>query len=191
MRQTLIVSALVLGIFTVASPPASAQTVAAGPYYATPSWDQSVPCAPGNCPRFVVLSNFDSKAVLDRDTGLVWERNPTEARGLSGPSQTWSNSTSLCVQSSTGGRKGWRLPFVHELATLYDTTAPLNTLALPAGHPFEGVAAGTYWSATQIASVDVGAYAVPLRGLFGVFGDDKTVSHFAWCVRGPASLPVH
>src|SRR5215472_9762541 len=52
--------------------PASAQTSGAGPYYATPSWDQSIPAAT----RFVVLTNFASAAVLDRETGLVWEKTP-------------------------------------------------------------------------------------------------------------------
>src|SRR5258706_16328966 len=50
--------------------PAGADAV--GPYYATPSWDQTLPAST----RFVVLSNFNSEAVLDRETGLVWEKSP-------------------------------------------------------------------------------------------------------------------
>src|SRR5262249_15328144 len=40
-----------------------------GPYYAEPSWDQMLPAST----RFIVLSNFNSEAVLDRETGLVWQ----------------------------------------------------------------------------------------------------------------------
>jgi PEP-CTERM motif len=71
-----IVSPFVLA-FMLASPSARAQTTAVGPYYATPAWDQTLPCsAPNNCPRFIVLSNMNSEAVLDRESGLVWERSP-------------------------------------------------------------------------------------------------------------------
>jgi hypothetical protein len=38
-----------------------------GPYYPTPSWDQKLPAAT----RFVVLTNWNREAVLDRETGLV------------------------------------------------------------------------------------------------------------------------
>ena len=52
--------------------PGNAQTVANGPYYAWPSWDQTLPSST----RFIVWANFNSQAVLDRETGLVWERSP-------------------------------------------------------------------------------------------------------------------
>ena len=52
----------------------AAQTVSAGPYLADAAWDQTLACStPANCPRFTVLSNMNSEAVLDRHTGLVWE----------------------------------------------------------------------------------------------------------------------
>ncbi len=49
-----------------------AQTTANGPYYATPSWNQQLPAST----RFIVLANWSNAAVLDRETGLVWERSP-------------------------------------------------------------------------------------------------------------------
>ncbi len=69
-----------LGLATFAVTPAHAQTTAPGPYYATPSWDQTLP----SNTRFIVLSNMNSEAVLDRETGLVWQRSP----GLNLP-QRW------------------------------------------------------------------------------------------------------
>ena len=54
---------------------ASAQTTANGPYYGMPSWDQKLQCdSVSTCPRFLVLANWNSEAVLDRETGLVWAK---------------------------------------------------------------------------------------------------------------------
>src|SRR5215470_13675360 len=84
---------------------AQAQTVAVGPYYATPSWDQTIPCtASTNCSRFVVLSNFSNQAVLDRETGLVWQQAPQ--LGLSSKA---IDAASLCFTQPIAGRMGWRL----------------------------------------------------------------------------------
>ena len=69
---------IVLVMVAFVTGPANAQTTANGPYYATPSWDQTLACTTtANCPRFIVLSNMSSAAVLDRETGLVWERSPS------------------------------------------------------------------------------------------------------------------
>jgi putative salt-induced outer membrane protein YdiY len=98
---------LALGILTIAiaAATARAQTVANGPYYAPPSWDQTLPVAT----RFIILSNFGSNAVLDRETGLVWERSPANTP------QTWNSARFQCTDRVVGGRIGWRLPSVHEL----------------------------------------------------------------------------
>src|SRR4249919_3431545 len=121
---------------------ASAQTVAAGPYYAPPAWDQKLPAAT----RFIVLSNWNYEAVLDRETGLVWERSPTQV------ARTWFQAVDYCGDLTTGGRKGWRLPTISELQSLVDPTQ--NAPALSVGHPFLGVLFSTslavhfYWSST-------------------------------------------
>ena len=61
----------VIGMWLALSALAQADSVVL--YHATPSWDQTLPAAT----RFIVLSNFGGQAVLDRETGLVWERQIT------------------------------------------------------------------------------------------------------------------
>lgn len=120
-----------------------AQTVAPGPYYAKPSWDQTLPCdSVSNCPRFIVLSNMNKQAVLDRETGLVWEQAPVLA-GFS-----WSQANIHCNLRAVGNRRGWRLPTVQELTSLIDPSRR-SAPTLPSGHPFNVTARVPYWSATS------------------------------------------
>jgi len=82
-----------------------------------------------------------------------------------------------------GGRKGWRLPSVHEIASLVDP-AKVNP-ALPTGHPFTNVQSSAYWSATTSAGSANDKWCMsfssgtPFEGLFGAFNGTQ----FVWCVR--------
>jgi hypothetical protein len=175
-----------LGLATFAVTPAHAQTTANGPYYATPSWDQTLPAAT----RFIVLSNFNSEAVLDRETGLVWTRSPNTV------ARTFDSASNHCVTRSTGNRAGWRLPTHNELASLFDPSfPPQNPSAppLPSGHPFTGIPAiGFFWSVNQHVSspnsrLTVGYDTFP-PGILLVLGGSSNVAlgaeNFVWCVRG-------
>lgn len=149
--------------------PAWAAT-AVGPYYANPSWDQTLPAST----RFIVLSNMNSDAVLDRETGLVWEKSPSATL------VDWENAQFQCNRSATGGRLGWRLPTLQELASLVDpSVSPGPTL--PAGHPFTTVQSAVYWSATTFAASF--AWAVVFYN-GGVSVVDRSLNVFVWCVRG-------
>jgi hypothetical protein len=79
-----------------------------------PSWNKVI-----NTPdRFRVLSAFNGEAVLDKETGLVWERSP-HTKPLD-----WDAAKQLCYRKNVGGRQGWRLPAIHELASLVDPNSP-------------------------------------------------------------------
>jgi len=186
MKQLFCTSGLVvLALAGFAANPAGAATTAAGPYYANPSWDQQLPAST----RFVVLSNWidaahpsGGAAVLDRETGLVWEQSPSTS------TFTWRVAQVHCHNLNTGGRLGWRLPILQELASLVDrSVSPGPTLS--SGNPFSNVQSdiilSNYWSASTVASeTDTGlAWAVRFNdGLVGsVFKSDSLV---AWCVRG-------
>lgn len=153
-----------------------AQTTANGPYYANPSWDQTLPAST----RFIVLSNFANAAVLDRETGLVWERSPFIA------DLDWLGAHSHCNHLIVGNRIGWRLPTLQELASLMDKSQ--SNPALPLGHPFQNVqldiSFSKYWSATTTA-IDPGfAWWVEFAGVGFVDELNKAITAFAWCVRG-------
>jgi hypothetical protein len=139
------------------------------------SWSNIIP---NTTRRFIVLGDFSNQAVLDRETGLVWERSPNP-----NPASDWVGASANCVNKSLADRKGWRLPSVVELASLVDTSQSFPTL--PVGHPFTNVQADTYWTATT--------YAEDARIAWGVNFNSGSVSVvlfksgnglFAWCVRG-------
>jgi hypothetical protein len=144
-----------------------ASLAAAGPFQ---TWDNRI--GPG---RFKVLTDFDGHAVLDKETGLVWERSPSQT-GVD-----WSEAQVHCNELSVANRLGWRLPTLQELASLADPTQTFP--ALPAGHPFSQVLTGSYWSGTTLGSDTTFAWVVRfLQGTVGNFG--KTSIHAVWCVRG-------
>src|SRR5262245_53756118 len=81
------------------------------------SWDKQV----NNPNRFKVLGQFGAAAVLDQETGLVWERSPSTTL------EPWSprnpdTAHILCAVKAVGNRLGWRLPTIQELGSLLDTT---------------------------------------------------------------------
>lgn len=132
-----------------------------------------------------MLADFNNEAVLDRETGLVWQRSP-------GPLvQSWLSSSIICLDKNIGGRKGWRLPSIVELASLIDPSVPTPGLTLPAGHPFLNIESSRfYWSATTTADSARSAWNVDFN--YGVTnGSDKGIEWHAWCVRGPMQESVY
>lgn len=127
--------------------------------------------------RFVVLSRFNREAVLDKETGLVWEQSPLTTTHM------WNLARRECTSRTVGGRKGWRLPGVHELASLVDPGNPGGNPDLPAGHPFSNVQSDIYWSASRTADSSIGAWAV-IFAAGNVVSFIKTGSAHVWCVRG-------
>ena len=163
-----------VGLATFAVTPTHAQITAPGPYYATPSWDQQLPAAT----RFIVLSNWNNDAVLDRETGLVWERAPDRTR------YQWHAAHFHCINSVLGGRRAWRLPTLQELASLVDPTVGDPGPFLPPGHPFTNLSGFEYWSATSNADNPSSAYTVTFRLGGLTAGWSKTNDWVVWCVRG-------
>ncbi len=138
-------------------------------------WDQNLPAAQ----RFVVLAAFNNEAVLDKETGLVWERSPATT------THTWFDARGQCMFHSTGGRKGWRLSSVHELGSLVDPSVPSPGPTLPPGHPFTNIQGAAYWSATAnpyAATSDAWGWNFCCGNIFTGL---RTSPARVWCVRGP------
>jgi hypothetical protein len=171
-------------LLTVAAPSVNAKNDDVGPYYATPAWDQTLPSST----RFIVLSNMGSNAVLDRETGLVWERTPISTPLLA-RTDSWIEAGELCATATTGGRLGWRLPTLPELTSLADPSVPSPGLALPSGHPFVGIdPAVPYWTATSVDRDPNQAWIFTFQNIEPRFQAERapksTNGLAAWCVRG-------
>jgi hypothetical protein len=200
---------MVVALVGFAASPAGAATTAAGPYYANPSWDQQLVAST----RFVVLLNWadavhpaGGAAVLDRETGLVWEQSPSttliDAR---------AGARAHCNVLVTGGRVGWRLPKIQELQSLKDPsvtdpTGEGNILALPAGNPFANVksqftvppageiVSAYYWTDNVVDGFPNDTWAVSFDASFSASHAGLTFATggqtFVWCVRGGQGVDI-
>src|SRR5438093_7766142 len=148
-----------------------------------PTWDKVLsadnPADPCSSSRFKCV--MGGAAVRDNETGLVWEKEPSPTL------QIWPNARGFCATKTVGGRKGWRLSSIEELASLIDPSVPSPGPTLPPGHPFLNVQQDAYWAATTDASVSTNAWG-------GDFNDGsvhafiKTFTLLVWCVRGDGPL---
>jgi hypothetical protein len=138
-------------------------------------WDQNLPAAQ----RFVILAAFNNDAVLDKNTGLVWEKSPATT------ANPWGLARSTCLNKNVGGQKGWRLPAIAELTSLINPSVPSSGPALPPGHPFTNVLSLTYWSASTVTDNPANGWTVNFVSSDAVSNlNQKTDTFRLWCVRG-------
>ncbi len=138
------------------------------------NWQKAHPAAQ----RFVTLSTFNDEAVLDKETGLVWEKSP-EATTV-----TWNEARTTCVNRTVGGQKGWRLPSPAEMRSLVGPAVDAPGPNLPPGHPFLNVQSTSYWSVVPQANLP--SYAQYLDAFLGnVLSLVRIYTFPVWCVRGP------
>jgi Protein of unknown function (DUF1566) len=135
-------------------------------------WDTNHPSAS----RFTTAFHG---AVLDKNTGLVWEQAP-DATVFA----TRSDAAVACVNRNVGGTRGWRLPSVVELTSLIDPSLPppfvpasIFTIVSPTP------SSPLFWSATSGVEITGSVWIVDLQ-----FGRADAVNGaapvLAWCVRG-------
>jgi len=61
-----------------------------------------------NMDRFAI----GSTTIRDSEEGFVWTKNV-------GPEMKWEQATAFCKQQDLDGMRGWRVPTLNELSTLY------------------------------------------------------------------------
>ena len=145
----------------------------------TPVWDQQI----NNASRFTCLSDWNSHAVRDNETGLVWEHTPIGGTGT--PPVDWHSAIVFCHEHLFVNRGGWRLPTVEELMSLVDNT---TASGLPPNAPFLQVAGGAFWSATTYEPDPAFVYTVRFPDGAGFdsknSNTDGLPANQLWCVRG-------
>jgi len=137
----------------------------------SPTWSQKIPGAA----RWLLV--LDGAAALDNETGLVW------AKQTDGILKIYSAANEYCTFISLGGRMGWRVPTIQELATLVDSNNGVPDF-LPAGHPFTDtptILADLYWSSTPNSAL---ANWIVNFGQGTVNGAGTTIPLYVRCVRG-------
>lgn len=158
-----------------------------------PTWSQLLSTNNGDSPSNCNSSRFGclffgctafpcawtNHAVLDKETGLVWELVPDTTN------RTWPDAVKYCLQKKVALKMGWRLPSASEFSSLVDAA----TQRIAAPNPFPaGVDNNGYWTTTESPS-SPGYRAKGLaNGTTGTylfdFPEEGTFGHRAWCVRG-------
>jgi len=132
-------------------------------------------------PRFAVFDpgspGTSDDLVLDRETGLVWEREPSA--GI----RNWQALKDWCWTINRGGRKGFRTPTMAELGSIMDLGN--SNPVLPDNHPFQNVVSSYYWSANSQSSTPTAAWVMHFGdGDPGIWAKTNIVNVSGWCVRG-------
>ena len=179
--RSVIVCLLVLGLFV------GWAVLIGADFYVVPvkgqftSWDKKI----SGAARFTLV--LDGEAVLDRETGLVWQKSPCHvSMNPDFCKRDWLDACNYCCEIEVGGRKGWRLPSIEELASLIDMDGDGAGRKLPNGHPFTNLYSNEYWSLTTYVGNTDGARFVDI-GNGDVNRGSKVSSNFKkymWCVRG-------
>ncbi len=163
-----------------------------------PSWANRLDGLVGQAHRFKLV--MGGEAVLDRETGLVWEQSPDTEEYFFNSSAAALDPRTHCGRRVTGGRAGWRLPTIGELASLVDPGNPSGNPDLPDGHPFANVQAADYWSASVKSqpntSINLNPWYVDFEASDDLYvhftnANAGTRPAFAWCVRGGGPLSVY
>lgn len=121
-----------------------------GFYPPVPDKSKTMPAndgGPDGCDSTRFKCVMDGEAVLDKQTGLTWNRDTR----FDNKSVSWQEAVNFCQTFVLGDKKDWRLATRDELTTLLDTSK--SNPAFPDGHPFklrkgEGHGRG-YWTSTE------------------------------------------
>jgi hypothetical protein len=128
-------------------------------------------------------ARFDvqGEVVIDRATGLTWNRNASPATFPLSWAETFEYVNGL-NRSGYHGIDDWRLPRRRELFSLI-SHQQINP-ALPDGHPFSDVFSGYYWTSSACRRLSDQAWYIHLGG-GRIYRGRKHGAYMLWPVAGP------
>lgn len=145
----------------------------------TPSWSLLLRsddvAEPGACDSSRFECVLDDTVVLDKETGLVWQKTPPVST-----INSWFGALLTCANRTDGGRGGWHLPTIEELSTL---------IPLPSPNPFEISLTAEHWSSTTSPFDPTKAFTRVMGSTDFPVERAKETSGVVrmWCVRGGAT----
>jgi len=131
-----------------------------------------------------VVGNGYAAVWLDNETDLVWEWMPSPI------AKKYVDADSHCFNLNVAGRGGWRLPEVHELRTMIDSTA--TAPKIHPGFPFRewAIKKSVYWTATPRTdhvhipgSRLVQQWVVDMKNGRAFSSTASANAYYTWCVR--------
>ena len=143
---------------------------------------------PFNTPAWsgVRFTDNGDGTVTDNLTALVWLKNANCFGGVlwqAGLTVANTLASGVCGLSDGSSAGQWRMPNANEMNSLIDLTQ--SSPALPLGHPFTSVQAGSfYWSSTSYSPAPVVAYSVRLSDGSLNFAGKTNSFNPVWPVRG-------
>lgn len=131
--------------------------------------------------RLMSYTDNGDGTVRDDVTGLVWQQTHDDVY------RRWEDALAYCEDLDLADQTDWRLPEVHELATIidYGTHSPsIDTAYFPYTFPTN------YWTATRYADLSYFSWRIAFNaGAVGTASQGD--QYYARCVRGdplPANL---
>jgi hypothetical protein len=146
------------------------------------AWSEAIP---DRYDRFEKLPGLNFEASLDRETQLVWLREPKDQVA------SWDEARKYCLNQSIGARDnmrmGWRLPSVHELSTIAAVDW-LDTHTPPFGRLADKIHFREWnelWTATSYAEDEFSMASYSASLVYGTTSD----AVYAWVVSLDEETP--
>ena len=155
------------------------------PIAALGPWSQKLDSTDGDsegCHSSRFKCVLGGEAVLDMETGLVWEKTVNNGASV------WSAAAGFCNQETIGDRRGWRLAALEELLSLADCVGGICTL--PPDHPFfVSLYFEWYWTSSTSLNDASQARVIEFDGEISTSARPKSGTDYRgfWCVRGGAT----
>jgi len=133
-----------------------------------------------SCVNNFIIDGCGVGTVLDKGTGLCWQRNMSSFYDYDGTTLNWTDAKNYCSGLSLGGHSNWNLPTKEELMSLTDLSRSSPAIVGGNNNKFQNVVNNLYWTVSTYHAAG-NAWIVNLYGGGGYF-NDKSSSYYVTCV---------